>query len=207
MHKNPSPQHVISETRAWVDRAVIGLNLCPFAKAAQAKASIRYVVCEANDPPALLATLCDELTLLASADPAELETTLLIHPNALTDFTEFNDFLNEADAALEQLGLEGTIQLASFHPQFQFVGTAPDDVSNATNRSPHPCLHLLREDSVTRAVEAFPEPEVIFEANIRTLEALGPAGWASLQAACRRDADGAASDHCSGAVPRQVSAR
>ncbi len=183
------PEHVIRETRAWVDRVVIGLNLCPFAKAAQVKGSVRYVLSETTDPQALLATLCEELQCLADAAPASVETTLLIHPQVLTAFADFNDFLDAADAAVQKLGLEGVLQLASFHPQFQFAGSAPDDVSNATNRSPYPCLHLLREDSITRAVEAFPEPEAIFEANIRTLEALGPAGWAALQAACRRDAE------------------
>jgi uncharacterized protein len=179
---------VIRETRAWVERAVIGLNLCPFAKAAQVKGTVRYVVSDTRVPGALLAALCDELALLAAADPATLETTLLIHPQVLTDFTDFNDFLGVAEAAVEQMGLEGVLQLASFHPQFQFAGSAPDDLGNATNRSPWPCLHLLREDSISRAVEAFPEPEAIYEANIRTLEALGPVGWANLQAACRRDA-------------------
>ena len=182
------PEQVIRETRAWVERAVIGLNLCPFAKAAQVKGTLRYAVCETSDPAVLLATLSDELRRLAAADPAEAETSLLIHPQALTDFADFNAFLDLADAAVHDLGFEGVLQLASFHPQYQFAGSAPDDLANATNRSPYPCLHLLREDSIARAVEAFPEPEVIFEANIRTLEALGPAGWAELQAACRRDA-------------------
>ncbi len=183
--------NVIRETRAWVDRAVIGLNLCPFAKAPQVKGTVRYVVHETSDPAVLLAMLRDELQHLVSADPAALETTLLIHPQVLTDFADFNDFLDVAEAAVHELGLEGVLQLASFHPQYQFAGSAPGDLANATNRSPYPCLHLLREDSITRAVEAFPEPEAIFEANIRTLEALGSDGWAELQAACRRDAEAA----------------
>jgi hypothetical protein len=182
-----SPEQAVRETRAWVDRAVIGLNLCPFAKATQAKDQIRYVLCNSTDPAVLLATLCDELLFLASADPAIVETTLLIHPAALTDFGEFNQFLGPVEAAVEELGLEGVLQVAAFHPRFQFEGTGPDDLSNATNRSPHPCLHLLRDDSISRAVAAFPGPEAIYEANIRTLEALGPQGWAELQAACRRD--------------------
>lgn len=185
---------VIRETRAWVERAVIGLNLCPFAKAPQVKGTVRYVVSESGDAAVLLATLRDELQHLAGADPAEVETTLLIHPQVLTDFADFNDFLDVADAAVHELDLEGVLQLASFHPHYQFAGSAPGDLANATNRSPYPCLHLLREDSITRAVEAFPEPEAIFEANIRTLDALGPAGWAELQAACRRDAEAEAAD-------------
>lgn len=185
-----TPEHasILLETRAWVKRAVIGLNLCPFAKAALAKNQIRYVLCDAADPQALLATLRDELRFLHEADPARVDTTLLIHPQVLTDFADFNDFLAVADAAVRDLGLEGVLQVASFHPHYQFAGTAPDDLENATNRSPCACLHLLREDSIARAIEAFPEPEAIFEANIRTLETLGPQGWAELQAACRHDA-------------------
>jgi hypothetical protein len=184
-------QKIIHHTRAWVNRAVVGLNLCPFAKAVQAKDQIRYVVCETSDPEQLLATLCDELQTLASADPAEIETTLLIHPQVLTDFADFNDFLGAAEAAVHQLGFEGVLQVASFHPEYQFAGTAPEDVGNATNRSPYPCLHLLREESIERAVQAFPEPEAIFDANIHTLETLGPQGWAALEAACRQDAEDA----------------
>jgi len=187
----PSPQQAIAETRAWVDRAVIGLNLCPFAKAVQTKNQVRYVVSNATDGDALLTELRDEMSRLVAADPAELDTTLLIHPQVLNDFLDFNDFLGAADEALEELGYEGMLQVASFHPQFQFAGTDADDVANATNRSPYPTLHLLREDSVDRAVAAFPQAEAIYENNIRTLEALGPEGWAALQAQCKADATGA----------------
>jgi hypothetical protein len=186
----PSPQQALAETRAWVDRAVIGLNLCPFAKAVQAKNQVRYVVSSATDGDALLAELRDEMNRLIEADPAELDTTLLIHPQVLNDFLDFNDFLGAADEALEELGYEGMLQVASFHPQFQFAGTDADDVTNATNRSPYPTLHLLREASVDRAVAAFPQAEAIFENNIRTLEELGAEGWAALQAQCRADAAG-----------------
>lgn len=179
---------VIAETRAWVDRAVIGLNLCPFAKAVQVKSQIRYVVTDAADTDALVEALRAELRLLADADPAQVETTLLIHPRVLTNFLDFNEFLGVADAALEALGYAGVLQVASFHPQYQFAGTAADDVTNATNRSPYPTLHLLREESIDRAVVAFPEAESIYERNIRTLQALGAQGWAALQERCRRDA-------------------
>ena len=190
---NAPSEQVVLETRAWVNRAVIGLNLCPFAKAVQLKNQVRYVLSDAADPQVLMAALCEELQFLAAADPAAVDTTLLIHPRVLTDFADFNAFLDAVDAAVLELGLEGVLQVASFHPQFQFAGTEPDDLGNATNRSPHPCLHLLREGSIARAVEAFPAPEAIFEANIRTLEALGRQGWVELQAACRRDAADAAS--------------
>ena len=187
----PSPQQALAETRAWVDRAVIGLNLCPFAKAVQVKEQVRYVVSEASDADGLLAALQEEMHRLATADPAVVDTTLLIHPWVLNDFLDFNDFLGAADEALAQLGYEGMLQVASFHPQFQFAGTDASDVTNATNRSPYPTLHLLREASVDRAVAAFPQADVIYENNIRTLEALGAEGWAALQAHCQADAAGA----------------
>ena len=179
---------VAAETLAWVTRAVVGLNLCPFAKAPLVKGQIRCVVSEAGDAQSLLAVLRDELEMLAEAKPEKIETTLIVHPQVLVDFAEFNDFLDEADQLLDAMDLTGIIQVASFHPHYQFAGTEDDDMGNATNRSPYPTLHLLREESVERAVDAFPDAEQIFEANIRTLEALGPEGWAELQAQCRRDA-------------------
>ncbi|TIH07527.1 DUF1415 domain-containing protein [Pseudomonas leptonychotis] len=184
----PSAAHAIAETRAWVDRAVIGLNLCPFAKAVQVKGQVRYAVCASAEPKELLSALIDELHALANCAPNETDTTLLIHPAALTDFLDFNDFLGLVDDTLDDLGYAGTLQVASFHPQFQFADTGVNDVSNATNRSPYPTLHILREASIDRAVAAFPDPEAIFEANIQTLENLGTEGWADLQAQCRRDA-------------------
>ncbi len=181
---------VLQATRAWVEHAVIGLNLCPFAKAVQTKNLIRTVCSDAHDNAALLDALRAELQRLADTPIEQLETTLLVHPQVLGDFLEYNDFLDEADALLCQMGLDGTLQIASFHPQYQFAGTAPDDIDNATNRSPYPTLHLLREASIERAVAAFPEPEAIYETNMRTLRALGPQGWAELQARCLRQARG-----------------
>ena len=170
----------IDRTRAWVEQAVIGLNLCPFAKGPQVKGQVRYAESEATEPGTLLADLKDELQRLAQTEPEALETTLLVHPQVLNDFEAFNDFLDEAEDAVEQLGLEGVIQVASFHPDYRFAGTATDDITNATNRSPHPTLHLIREDSIDRAVEAFPQAESIYEANMATLERLGHAGWEAL---------------------------
>lgn len=175
------PERAIAETRAWLEHAVVGLNLCPFAKAPLVKGQVRFVVCESDDPRVLLDLLCVQMQELAAADPAEVETTLLIHPNALLAFDEFNDFLDAADAALDDLGFAGVLQIATFHPHYQFAGTDPDDIGNATNRSPHPTLHLLREASIERAVEAFPEAEAIFETNIERLEALGADGWSTLK--------------------------
>ena len=172
---------VIAETRAWLEHAVIGLNLCPFAKAVHTKGQVRYVVSEATGAETLLQDLLAEMARLVATDPAEVDTTLLIHPQVLGDFLDFNDFLALADEAQAEAGLEGVLQVASFHPRFQFAGTEPDDITNATNRAPYPTLHLLREASVDRAVAAFPEAETIFEANMKTLEELGADGWARLQ--------------------------
>ena len=178
----------IAETRAWVRRAVIGLNLCPFARAVDAKDQIRYVFSDATDAETLLATLVVELQRLADTDPAIVDTTMVIHPRVFADFEDFNDFLELADAAVEDLDLDGILQVASFHPQFQFADTEPDDITNATNRAPYPTLHLLREDSVDRAVAAFPEAEAIFERNMETLEKLGPQGWAAVKKSWEDDA-------------------
>jgi hypothetical protein len=184
-----TPTNVIAHTRAWVERAVIGLNLCPFAKAVQVKGQVRYVLSEASNTAQLLSELIDELDYLAKADPAQTDTTLLIHPGVLQDFLDFNDFLAVADAAVQELDLDGILQVASFHPQFQFADTAADDLGNASNRSPYPTLHLLREASIDRAVAAFPDAEEIFQANIDKLESLGTSGWAALQAQCLKDAE------------------
>ncbi|WP_440107387.1 DUF1415 domain-containing protein [Acidovorax sp. BL-A-41-H1] len=170
----------IQDTVRWLERAVIGLNLCPFAKSVHVKGQIHYVVAMTEDLDRVRGLLRSELSGLV-ATPAEVrDTTLLILPHCLHDFLDFNDFLGEADALLEELELDGTLQIASFHPRFQFAGTDADDVTNCTNRSPYPMLHLLREASIDRAVEVFPEAETIFERNIEVLEALGAPGWAAL---------------------------
>ncbi|UTY60216.1 DUF1415 domain-containing protein [Massilia sp. erpn] len=171
---------VIAATEEWLEKAVIGLNLCPFAKSVHVKKQVRYVVSEATTPEELLEQLMDELQLLADTEPEKVDTTLLIHPHVLTDFEDYNEFLDVADAALEDMQLVGELQVASFHPDYQFADTEKDDIGNYTNRSPYPTLHLLREDSIDRAVEAFPEAEDIFEKNIETMEKLGHEGWAKL---------------------------
>lgn len=164
----------------WLERAVIGLNLCPFAKGVHAKGQIHYVVSAATDAEALAQDLRRELADLATA-PAEVrDTTLLMAPDCLQDFLEFNDFLGVAEDVLEELDLDGTLQIASFHPQFQFAGTDAGDVTNCTNRAPYPTLHLLREDSIDRAVQAYPEAEAIYERNMEVLEQLGMPGWQAL---------------------------
>ena len=174
------PDAVIADTVRWLERAVIGLNLCPFAKAVHTKGQIHYVVSEATDARELLEALHHELEALAEANPEQRDTTLLIAPQCLTDFLDFNDFLELADNLVEELDLGGILQVASFHPRFQFADTGEDDITNATNRAPYPTLHLLREESIDRAVEAFPEAETIFERNMQVLEELGDEGWHTL---------------------------
>lgn len=170
----------IHDTVRWLEKAVIGLNLCPFAKGVHVKGQIHYRVTLTEDASVLLEILREELVALENT-PAELrDTTLLILPKCLPDFLDFNDFLEEAEALLDAMGLDGTLQIASFHPQFQFAGTRVDDVTNCTNRAPYPTLHFLREDSIDRAVEVFPDAEMIFERNMEVLEALGLEGWKAL---------------------------
>ena len=176
----PTPEHARVATQAWLEKAVIGLNLCPFAKAVHLKQQIRWVVSAARDEAALLGELVQELEHLRDTPPEQTDTTLLIHPFVLGAFDAYNDFLDLADAAIAQLGLEGEIQIASFHPGYQFAGSDPDDIANFSNRTPYPTLHLLRESSIERAVAVFPDAADIYERNIETLQRLGHAGWARL---------------------------
>jgi hypothetical protein len=176
----PTDEEAIAAIRLWLERAVIGLNLCPFAKAVHIKGQIRYVVSAARSPDALLADLEHELRLLAETPAAEVDTTLLIHPRVLQDFLDYNDFLDLADAAVQALELDGVLQVASFHPRYQFEGTDADDISNYSNRAPYPILHLLREESVDAAVAAVPDADTIYERNIETLRRLGHQGWEAL---------------------------
>lgn len=183
-------EQVIADTQRWLERAVIGLNLCPFAKAVHVKKQIRYVVSSATTPEALLKDLINELELLAETSAEKIDTTLLIHPHVLTDFLDYNDFLDVADETLEELDLAGELQVASMHPHYQFADTQPDDMENYTNRSPYPTLHLLRESSVDKAVAVFPEADQIFEKNIATMQKLGHEGWKNLWLAdeqCKND--------------------
>jgi hypothetical protein len=170
----------VAETRRWLERAVIGLGLCPFAAAAYDFGRVRFAVSDQSTSDGLRDDLCAELTRLQAGDPRECETTLLIHPRALRDFAEYNDFLGEADATLAALGLEGDVQIASFHPAYRFAGTEADAIENYTNRSPYPLLHLLREASIERALRAWPDPAAIYRRNIRTLQSLGIDGWRRL---------------------------
>ena len=176
----PTDEQVVADTQRWLERAVIGLNLCPFAKSVVARQQIRYVVSRATEPEALAEELLAELRHLAEADPQALDTTLLIHPQVLQDFADYNDFLDVADALVDDAGLDGVLQVASFHPDYTFADSPPDDVADCSNRAPYPTLHLLREDSIERAVAAFPDAAEIYQRNIDTLRALGWEGWRAL---------------------------
>ena len=177
---NTSRDIAIADTVRWLERAVIGLNLCPFAKGPHIKGQIHYAVSEAKGLEGLRDELIEELNALAALSAEERETTLLIVPHMLRNFLDFNDFLDEADGVLQELDMDGEFQVASFHPDFQFADTEPDDITNYTNRSPYPTLHLIREASIDRAVEAFPQAELIYEANMATMEKLGHEGWQTL---------------------------
>lgn len=173
----PKEDAVIGKTVQWLERAVIGLNLCPFAKAVHVKQQIRYVVSRAATYTDVLQALDSELTMLVGSDPRSIDTTLLVLPGAFADFYEFNALLPYANKLLRQRELEGVVQIASFHPLFQFAGSDANDIENYTNRAPYPILHLLREASVERAVDAFLDATRIYERNEHTMRALGHAGW------------------------------
>lgn len=169
-----------ADIRRWLERAVIGLNLCPFAKAVYAKNQVRIVISDASTEAALLEQMGEELVLLRDTPADQIDTTVLVHPQVLQDFLDYNDFLDQADALIEAMDLEGVLQVASFHPDYQFAGTRPDDAENLTNRAPYPSLHLLREESVARAVETYPEPDAIIERNVATMRGLGVEGFRKL---------------------------
>jgi hypothetical protein len=176
----PATAAIVAATERWLERAVIGLNLCPFAKSVHVKKQIRYAVTAAQTADELLAELEHELQHLAATEPKALDTTLLIHPQVMGEFLDYHFFLAEADALIRNLGYEGVFQIASLHPDYEFAGSAPDDIENYSNRSPYPTLHLLREESIDRAVAAFPDAEAIFERNMETLQRLGHEGWRRL---------------------------
>lgn len=180
----------MQDTKAWLERAVIGLNLCPFARAVHVKGQVHYAVSAAQGTHELLADLATQLKELASLPADVRDTTLLMAPDCLRDFFDFNEFLAQADDVLVDLGLEGDIQIASFHPHYQFAGMLQDDITNYTNRAPYPTLHLLREASIDRAVESFPDAEAIFGRNMLVMQELGHAGWQALDVGASSPAEG-----------------
>ena len=175
------PKEIIA-TRRWLERAVIGLNLCPFAKAVYVKQQVRFVLSDAELPEDLLEELAEELLRLRDTPADGIDTTLLVHPRVLTDFLDYNDFLDRVDALIEALGLEGELQVASFHPDYRFADSEADDPGNCTNRAPYPTLHLLREASLDKAVAAYPDADVIVERNLDTMAKLGLDGFRELLA-------------------------
>ena len=185
---NPFPEadtltekQIIAYTSAWVEQVVIGLNLCPFAKPVHTKGQIDYFLSHARDETTLAADLRLAMQRLIASTPDSMDTCLLIHPWVLSDFFDYNNFLNIADEILDELELIGVLQIASFHPHYQFAGTTEDDVTNCTNRSPFPMLHLLREESLDKATAALPDVNVIVHRNLNTMITLGHEGWNRLQ--------------------------
>lgn len=179
---------VIALTRSWVEHAVVGLNLCPFANSVLRKNQIEFRVSHARDPEKLLQDLFGCIDFLLATPTDAVDTLLLIHPHALTDFLEFNDFVGDVEALVEEAGLAGVLQVASFHPDYAFAGVPADDPTNRTNRSPFPTLHLIREDSLDKAIAAMPDTDAIVERNLDTLRRLGNDGWLALQARIRATA-------------------
>ncbi len=176
----PTDQAVLAATRGWLERAVIGLNLCPFAKAVHARGQVHFAVSAADAPQQVLEDLGRELDELVARDPQERDTTLLVVPHCLEQFLEFNALVARGERMIRKKGLEGVVQLVSFHPDYCFADANEDDVTNFSNRSPYPTLHLLREASIEKAVHAFPDPAAIYGANQEALRKLGAAGWAAL---------------------------
>lgn len=179
-HHIEHPPEEIAATRRWLERAVIGLNLCPFAKAVHVKQQVRFVLSDAELPEDLLEELAEELLRLRDTPADEIDTTLLVHPRVLTDFLDYNDFLDRVDALIEALDLEGDLQVASFHPQYRFADSESEDPGNCTNRAPYPTLHLLREASLDKAIAAYPDADVIVERNLVTMAKLGQSAYCDL---------------------------
>ena len=177
---NDLTSQVITDSQQWLERAVIGLNLCPFAKSVHVKDLIRYAISDAATETELIADLKSELLYLNTISPTNTDTTLLIAPMFLHDFLDFNQFILKANKLLTKLDLDGILQIATLHPLYQFAGTDVDDITNYTNRAPYPTLHLLRESSIDRAIKAIPDAESIFQVNMETMRRIGLEGWRNL---------------------------
>jgi hypothetical protein len=161
------------KTRAWLADVVVGLNLCPFARPVLGSDALRIEVSQASDPEGIARALVNEIAVIQNASEADVATTLVVFPNALAEFETYLEFLDNAELLLQEMNLRGVLQLASFHPDYQFAGEPIDATSHFTNRAPFPIIHILREAMVTRALEGFPNPEEIPKRNILTLEGLG----------------------------------
>lgn len=181
-------EHIIALTREWVEQAVIGLNLCPFANSVFRKNQIAFQVSHAQTTDALWQDLLAASETMLSTPADQMDTLLLIHPWALGDFFEFNDFVGDVEALFDANGLSGVLQVASFHPDYQFADATANDPTNHTNHSPFPTLHLLREASLDKAIDSVQNTESIVDNNLETMRRLGHAGWDEIQARIRRDA-------------------
>ncbi len=179
-------QQALDETRCWVERVVVGLNLCPFAASPMKGGRIRYVACPASDPDGIYRALLQEMETLIGLPEPEAETSLFVVPEGLNDFDAYLDLFETAEAAVSEAGLEGILQLASFHPDYCFEGAGTDDPANYTNRSPHPMFHLIREEPLARALAQYPDPEGIPQRNVERLRALGLSAMQARLAACRQ---------------------
>ena len=176
----------VDDTRRWLERAVVGLNLCPFAKAVLVKQQVHFAASEAQDAAGVLEDFARELEALVASPAQERDTTLLVIPDGFEDFLTFHDLVQRAERLVRKRGFAGVVQVASFHPRFVFAGAEEDDITNYTNRAPWPTLHLLREESIDRAVAAFPDASSIYEANMAALRRLGPEGWRALDVEATR---------------------
>ena len=166
-------EQVEQQVRAWLDHFVVGLNLCPFARPVVASAALRISICDSKQLQQVAEAFMAELDLIQQSPESDIATTLLVLPNALNDFEEYLSFIENAEALIDQMGLTGVIQLASFHPDYQFEAESSDSASHFTNRSPYPLIHFLREEMMERVLENFPNPEQIPQCNIQKLEAMG----------------------------------
>ncbi len=176
----PPDDEVIALTRAWLEHVVIGLNLCPFAESVYRQQQVAYQVSQATDETGLMNDLIAAIDGLVNADPKTIDTMLLVHPQALLNFEDYNQFIGWTEEFLAESGLEAVVQIASFHPDYRFAGTDANDITHNTNRSPFPMLHLLREASVDAALAALPHAAQLVEKNLDTLRDLGKDGWDAL---------------------------
>ncbi|EKO3589281.1 DUF1415 domain-containing protein [Vibrio metschnikovii] len=170
-----SPSTITEHVNQWLNDVVIGLNLCPFAAKPQRNQQIKIFVSQASREEALLQDILDQLLELDTKEAQELETTLVVVPNMLDDFMDYNFFIDWVEALIRQQDWEGIFQVATFHPDYCFAGTCPEDDENLTNRSPYPIFHLIREQSMERVLKHYPNPEAIPEINIQRVSQLSPA--------------------------------
>ncbi|HHP0479969.1 TPA: DUF1415 domain-containing protein [Vibrio campbellii] len=163
---------ITEQVNKWLNDVVIGLNLCPFAAKPQRNKQIKIFVSEASQEEALLEDILLQLIELSNTEPEKLETTLVVVPNMLQDFWDYNFFIDWVEGLIKQQDWEGIFQVATFHPDYCFGGAEPEDDENLTNRSPYPVFHLIREESMEKVLKHYPDPESIPDTNIARVSAL-----------------------------------